>query len=601
MISKIFLPYQMKQVICDKAQLVYEQKKPGHKLSMNRVYKVIDRLIERYQKQQISFDEPVQISKKWFRKVSGGRYNEVVNTLLNLGVLKRVKKGLPAYNGMPGFASLFKFNIELFDGPPCIVEYKTHKRKTPSPEYIESKAIESLQRVSWEDGKRKFWLVNEDTTSTNTYCRDHAREAQNFINDYANDIDLLGAIEGATMVNDSIQLPGNKKIKIFDVSDNIDLPINKKTGKYKQVTFEYALIVARKHNVDLIQYTKKGIQKYYLKNYADFINGKYAAITFSWSTRIDEIKSLSEVKPDQVRVSRNNTNRRLETAAANLKSEFVPYLRIDGEPLSQPDLQCSQLTILANVTITAIEGQEHIIKTYMFEPETLQDIQMSLFTIDKIYLPITINLYREYLMYIKEDSSTKLGHKTRKAKNQRVKANLLKIAGIVENWYKDVTTGDCYRNLAAMMHNKPLNAVTDQERKTAKVAYFRVLFDSWVYPFPEKEIIRKAYPGLIEIFDGFKKYIFEKRKKLKERYPARYEKAYGKKTPYQLAKAALPCMLQLIESKIFIDGIFYECCKKGIPVLGRHDSILCKESDFITVDKIMRKHLSGALYGYQIK
>lgn len=102
------------------------------------------------------------------------------------------------------------------------------------------------------------------------------------------------------------------------------------------------------------------------------------------------------------------------------------------------------------------------------------------------------------------------------------------------------------------------------DRKAAKAACFEIFFSNPKYTTVSKELIAKLFPNIVKWINEFKR-------------------LNGYK--------AFPIMLQRIESQIFIDNILKELLSKRFRVLTKHDSILCKESDILQVQKIVSKHL----------
>lgn len=108
----------------------------------------------------------------------------------------------------------------------------------------------------------------------------------------------------------------------------------------------------------------------------------------------------------------------------------------------------------------------------------------------------------------------------------------------------------------------------------------------------------------------------EDKKRLKKHYPSivyfmdKFKqcmtvayKHQGAKDYRQKGKASLAVMLQTIEAKIFIDGILSNLLKRNYRVFSKHDSIICRECDVGQVKRIVQRQLDNYLGNgcYQIK
>lgn len=101
-------------------------------------------------------------------------------------------------------------------------------------------------------------------------------------------------------------------------------------------------------------------------------------------------------------------------------------------------------------------------------------------------------------------------------------------------------------------------------RREAKSACFEIFFSDPKYVNASKLMVSSLFPETVKWIDDFK---------LLNGYKA------------------FPVMLQRIESHIFIDNILKELLYRGLPVLTKHDSVLCKQCDINKVRRIVSEHL----------
>ncbi len=139
-------------------------------------------------------------------------------------------------------------------------------------------------------------------------------------------------------VNDYIN---NYKLKREDILINNDIKeeyINLKLeNDHWRVSLEKAIEMAKHENKDLILYKEKA----YIENEKDFIERKERELKLIFK------KNVFEVENNIFRISRNETNRRLDYNLTNMKSDLLDYLEIDGESLIELDIANAQFAILS--------------------------------------------------------------------------------------------------------------------------------------------------------------------------------------------------------------------------------------------------------------
>lgn len=127
-----------------------------------------------------------------------------------------------------------------------------------------------------------------------------------------------------------------------------------------------------------------------------------------------------------------------------------------------------------------------------------------------------------------------------------------------DEWFQDFINNDIYRSIA-----KELGLMTRAESKKGMMMLF---FTEPGYHSPLINPLKNLFPeyanGLIDAKDSFKK-------------------------NYQSSKKTFPVFLQLVEAHIFIEIIYPELAKAGIPALTKHDSILFPKSRFLEIQSIV--------------
>jgi hypothetical protein len=273
------------------------------------------------------------------------------------------------------------------------------------------------------------------------------------------------------------------------------------------------------------------------------------------------------IKHRNVYADRNDTNLRLDSNLTNLKGDFMSLLQIDGQRLSQVDLKNSQFRIFVYLLEEAerriMYANEDIeeIKTKFNLPETAKsEFRIRLGEGEKIEgKPVTLLsiLFDEYCV-------------------QKVGV-MRSLSAEYKDFKKLVKTGKLYEHIQRLVWAETGKNIS---RKEAKGIMFTIAFSSHRYQPQEKQIMRKYFPNVIALIDGFKKAMIEQ-----------YQSA-GHADCSQKGNASFAILLQQAESLIFIDSILAKCHQRGIKALSKHDSIVCRQSDKHKVTKIVCKVLN---------
>ena len=131
-------------------------------------------------------------------------------------------------------------------------------------------------------------------------------------------------------------------------------------------------------------------------------------------------------------------------------------------------------------------------------------------------------------------------------------------------------------------------------RNEAKKLMFTVAFSSYRYNPEGKRVLKKYLPSIITVIDEFKK------NRVNELASSGLTSEESRNT----GNASFAVMLQQVESVIFVDKILAECHIRGLKVLSKHDSIVCRQCDkrFVTsiICRTMNQIFGKATYSLDI-
>jgi len=127
-------------------------------------------------------------------------------------------------------------------------------------------------------------------------------------------------------------------VKINNEIDNEFINVIFDDDKYRY-KLETALKQASLMNKDLIQYK----DKCYIENVDDFLIRKTNDLRLIFK------KSIFDIDNGILRVSRNETNNRLDYNLTNMKSELLDYIKIDNENVVELDIANSQFAIFSYI------------------------------------------------------------------------------------------------------------------------------------------------------------------------------------------------------------------------------------------------------------
>lgn len=536
-------------------------------------------IIYRHLARDTPFECPVEISAIHFRENIGTHYNTYLKKLKDGGVLYCVKNdaGKETYfyfdDHRTGRSKQYYFHADLVFTDPAIVEInqKTKQKRSKDKSVQETRRILARLKVSMNTRRLQKYIRNLVSFE---YIRGHCK------------------------VNEEIP-PG--RYELIRVADH-DFQVNRNDSR------DNYLQLAAKNGLDLILY-KNG--KCYLDNADGFI---WKRVYQTRASYLDSLLRLKEIRKSQnVICNRNDTNRRLDTNITTLASKFFDLLTLDGEHLVQIDLVNSQFVLLAYVLEKSYEYLQQIDRKHFKE-------------IYNISHGISSREATTYGYFKGIDKETKLTetskdfctiYVTKFLQNCPDKAPLN--SSLSSDWsefIKLTKTGQFYEKAAEHIRNSkfnPGNEKADQwDRDKVKVAMFLAAFSAHRYNPPEKQILARYYPTLIQLMNEFKKLQIKKYEELAQadnREFTRLKEIRGlkdlddKQAANKLGNAQLAVMLQSLESSLFIDTILNKLLEKGFKVLSKHDSILCKESDLNAVHATVKAELDGffGIGGYKLK
>jgi hypothetical protein len=337
------------------------------------------------------------------------------------------------------------------------------------------------------------------------------------------------------------------KEKGIKVNNEINPGFYKIPGRKTALKLDLIKERAADKNKDVILYGGKC----FIENKQVFSTQKVLELQYQYASQITNFKQIGRNRKF-VLCRRNDTNNRLTTNLTNLKSSFIPLVTFTGSQLNSIDLSNSQFLIFFNIISNILE----------YSKNTIHPLP---------YLPMLVTQF--------------IRDKYKKSKVINCKSDSYK------HLEKCVKNGTFYEYLTTKMN--AINEGVEWKRADTKTALFQILFSGWRNTSIQKKKLKKVAPELVWLADTFKKAAIQ------------YYKGKGVigKAGDKKGNNFLPIYLQRVESSIFIDVILKDLLEKGYKVFSKHDSILCKEEDFIPVYDEVRNHLDTIfnVSGYNVK
>ena len=293
---------------------------------------------------------------------------------------------------------------------------------------------------------------------------------------------------------------------------------------------------------------------------------------------------LLRIKHRNIYADRNETNLRLDSNLTNLKSDFMSLLTIDDQRLSQVDLKNSQFRFFV----------------YLLE-QCERDIKYA-GGISKADLTEFYSV-ADRKMEIKKEGK-KIEGKPVTLLSITLNENAVSKQGLMLSFSKDyvlfkklVKTGQLYEHIQQLIWKETGRSIS---RKEAKKVMFTIAFASHRYQPEEKQIMKKYFPSVVGIIDGYKKgaiaVLGNGRQEVGTPLCPADISPKGERSARKAGNASFAILLQQTESLIFIDEILAKCHKKGLKALSKHDSIVCRQCDKHKVTAVVCKVLNS-LFG----
>ena len=284
---------------------------------------------------------------------------------------------------------------------------------------------------------------------------------------------------------------------------------------------------------------------------------------------------LLRIKHRNIYADRNETNLRLDSNLTNLKSEFMSLLSIDGQRLSQVDLKNSQFRVFVYL-LEQVEREILFSKAksakYSSEFNLAKTAKSGNFQIRKEGKEIKGKPVTLLCSMLNEYAVQREGLMISFSKDYKLFKRLVKNGGL-------------YEHIQRLIWKETGRTIS---RSEAKKVMFTIAFSSYRYQPEEKRIMKKYFPSVIGVIDGFKRECVNGLIGPSATLRAQDRRKEG--------NASFAILLQQVESLIFIDEILAKCHKAGIKALSKHDSIVCRQCDKHKVTKIVCKVLNS-LFG----
>lgn len=264
------------------------------------------------------------LSYNYFKKIikTKSYIYPIKNKLIENGILESHNSN--SYNVKKGKGKLYRFNQELISGDyVTLCCPKSNNDVTlccPKINFCGLTQSENITKlINYKSSQYHICYPKSISLTTSDLQKLSFRPE---VNDF---IDEFSLTEKDIKCNNEIE---NEFINLKLENDN--WRIKKETG----------LKFALEQELDLILYK----DKCYLENKEDFLIRKTNELKLIYK------KSVFEIENGIYRISRNDTNKRLDYNLTNMKSSLLDFLLCDGEPLIELDIANAQFAILAFIT-----------------------------------------------------------------------------------------------------------------------------------------------------------------------------------------------------------------------------------------------------------
>ena len=513
-----------------------------------RLIRLSKYILGKYIADEIDFDSNIEISKAHFSNQVGSHYLRDLQVLRNADiVLSDDKYTLPKTDPKTGEqlakgqCKRYQLNRDLVFSDPELVTYDEKAKKLFSSEYVVKETVPLIAQLT---------------------CTIDARNLKRFV---------AGTV------------PPQYVLDRCKINDQIPGGAYQVKGTKHPISLARILEIAKRNRQDAILYR----DRVYLDDAEQWISDKVDQTRLIYLDSLVKLKHIRQ-RPN-IYCKRNDTNQRLDTNLTNLKSEFIQYLRLDGERLVSIDLCNSQFTILSKLIEVGQLYAQSLDNKYFGKEKVKDNFNISeTFAAAKCPSDRSLVFYggkqgepplASYQHLMETISIINVNHFSQKTGE---KTDIIDYKPTdLELFKKSTRQGTFYEDFQQILKDQG----QDYTRAEIKRMMFLLLFSARGYNPPEKRLLAKHFPSLVLFANEFK------------RLMSGFYEGDGKE--YHIAKdegnAALAVTLQRIESAIFIDCILTRLLKSGYRVFSKHDSILCKESDVEAVTAIVREELNREL------
>jgi hypothetical protein len=271
-----------------------------------------------------------------YRSLGYGFFKKIIKTksyiyeIKNLLIENNILEMDNSYNVSKGIGKGYRFNNTLIEGDVTLC-YPNEKLDVTLcyPKNTINELIINNQSINQEYiSKSSLNLLTINQPSHHCYpnagmpINTSVLEKLNFDEKVYNFINNYNITRKDILINEEIK------------GDYLDVILDNGTYRYKR---ENAFKEAKSLDLDIIQHK----DKCYIDLPEDFLTRKNREVKIIYKRMVYEIEN------NIYRISRNETNRRLDYNLTNMKSDLINYLDFDGEKLVEIDISNAQFSVLS--------------------------------------------------------------------------------------------------------------------------------------------------------------------------------------------------------------------------------------------------------------
>ena len=520
---------------------------------------VLSSMWMKHHRERLPLHSYTPISKEWILSVIGDYQNyKIMPILCGAGILQVEQnrfRGDMTYlmpkDGKKGVCQNIRINPTLSTGKLSEITL-TKKKKA-------NKIKKSLIELRAKDMLNRIELPFSDFA-----------DIQSFVNDFSSTPEFIASIESRISVTNKIP---DSAYMLFNDSKN-----------HSKIEKEYIKPYLTGFGLSLFEYKNKGKSTFYVSTHQDLFNWKLNEVKDSYSVQLAILNDFDGYNFDP---KRNNTNNRLDSSLSNSMSQFLAYASVGGCNLMNIDIINSQFLLFGHnlkQVIKVIKGNaDFLTKLIHVEPQTLSSPSFYKEILKEQNYKVTSIVKQTYTKYILPYLSC--GSKITDCKSGNKLFSKLKE---LEDFANKCSSGKLYEYVASEMQ---VHSKSKVNRQDAKNAMFLLFFGGYDSKGKEREQLRAVLPTVVGVVDYMKREVHKELHQLKETNPRKYLALHPNKTPYKAANDGFSISLQEQESHLMIDKVLSRLYRRDIWSASKHDSILCLESDYSKVLKIIQNEL----------